>query len=135
MHGRSFAWSEFSHAPLVAQLATTLALATEQRERGAALRMRPMLSPKTQTNLKNAQSYFEEHLAVGDFYSEGEQIVGEWIGRGATALGLSASVGKDEFLKLFENRHPQTGERLTARTKDTRQPGRSARGGSSTCSS
>lgn len=80
-----------------------------------------MLSPKTQTNLKNAQSYFEEHLAVGDYYSEGEQIVGEWIGYGAAALGLSAAVGKDEFLKLCENRHPQTGERLTARMKDTRQ--------------
>ena len=80
-----------------------------------------MLSPKTQTNLKNAQSYFEEHLAVGDYYSEGQQIVGEWIGRGATALELSAAVGKDEFLKLCENRHPQTGDRLTARTKDTRQ--------------
>ena len=83
--------------------------------------MRRMLSPKTQTNLKNAQSYFEEHLAVGDYYSEGEQIVGEWIGLGAAALGLSAAVGKDEFLKLCENRHPQTGERLTARMKETRQ--------------
>ncbi|MEP6672443.1 MAG: MobF family relaxase [Chthoniobacter sp.] len=93
----------------------------EQREGGAALRMRSMLSPKTQTNLKNAQSYFEEHLAVGDYYSQGEQIVGEWIGRGAVALGLSAVVGKEEFLKLCENRHPQTGERLTARMKETRQ--------------
>src|SRR5258708_23755573 len=35
--------------------------------------------------------------------------------------GLSAVVGKDDFLKLCENRHPQTGERLTARHKDTRQ--------------
>ncbi len=79
-----------------------------------------MLSPKTQTNLKNAQSYFEEHLAVGDYYSEGEQVVGEWIGVGAKALGLSGAVGKDAFLRLCENQHPQTGERLTARTKDTR---------------
>ncbi len=80
-----------------------------------------MLSPKTQTNLKNAQSYFDEHLAVGDYYGEGEQVVGEWIGRGAVALGLSAAVGKNEFLKLCENRHPKTGERLIVRMKDTRQ--------------
>jgi conjugative relaxase-like TrwC/TraI family protein len=80
-----------------------------------------MLSPKTQTNLKNAQSYFDEHLAVGDYYSEGEQVVGEWIGRGAAALGLSVKVGKNEFLQLCENRHPQTGDRLIVRTKDKRR--------------
>lgn len=80
-----------------------------------------MLSPKTQTNLKNAQSYFDEHLAVGDYYSEDEQVVGEWIGRGAASLGLAAAVSKGEFLRLCENRHPQTAERLTARMKDTRR--------------
>jgi conjugative relaxase-like TrwC/TraI family protein len=74
-----------------------------------------MLSPKTQTNLKNAKGYFEEHLAVGDYYSENEQVTGEWMGAGAARLELGAVVGKDEFLKLCENRHPQTGERLTQR--------------------
>ncbi len=82
---------------------------------------RRMLSPKTQTNLRNAQSYFDEHLAVGDYYSEGKQIVGTWIGSHATALGLSATVRKDEFLKLCENRHPQTGKRLIVRTNHTRR--------------
>ena len=80
-----------------------------------------MLSPKTQTNLKNAKSYFEEHLAVGDYYSESEQVVGEWIGAGAALLELGAVVGKNEFLKLCENRHPQTGERLTQRLKHSRR--------------
>lgn len=80
-----------------------------------------MLSPKTQTNLKNAQSYFEEHLAVGDYYSEAEQVVGEWIGTGAEALQLGATVGRNEFLKLCDNRHPQTGERLTQRQNTSRR--------------
>ncbi len=80
-----------------------------------------MLSPKTQTNLKNAKSYFEEHLAVGDYYSESEQVVGEWIGTGAGLLNLKTIVGQDEFLKLCENRHPQTGERLTQRLKHSRR--------------
>ncbi len=80
-----------------------------------------MLSPKTQTNLKNAKSYFEEHLAVGDYYSESEQVVGEWIGTGATLLNLQAVVGQDDFLKLCENRHPHTGERLTQRLNHSRQ--------------
>lgn len=80
-----------------------------------------MLSPKTQTNLKNAKSYFEEHLGVGDYYSESEQVVGEWIGTGAGLLDLGVVVGQDEFLKLCENRHPQTGERLTQRLNHSRR--------------
>jgi conjugative relaxase-like TrwC/TraI family protein len=88
-----------------------------------------MLSPNTQTNLKNAQSYFEEHLAVGDYYSEGEQVTCEWIGAGAARLELGAVVGKDEFLKLCENRHPQTGERLTQRLNDSRRNSNGSEGG------
>jgi conjugative relaxase-like TrwC/TraI family protein len=80
-----------------------------------------MLSIKTQTNLRNAQSYFDEHLAVGDYYSEAEKIAGEWIGRGADDLGLSGVVGKEAFLKLCENRNPQTGKRLIARLNQTRR--------------
>ena len=80
-----------------------------------------MLSTKTQTNLRNAQSYFEEHLAVGDYYNEGEKIAGEWFGVGAEALGLSGIVGKEAFLKLCENRHPQSSGRLIARTNQTRR--------------
>ncbi len=80
-----------------------------------------MLSTKTQTNLRNAQSYFEEHLAVGDYYNEGEKIAGEWIGVGADTLGLSGIVGKEAFLKLCENRHPLSNERLIARMNQTRR--------------
>jgi conjugative relaxase-like TrwC/TraI family protein len=79
-----------------------------------------MLSPKTQYNLKNAKEYFEEHLCVGDYYSEGEHISGQWIGNGASRLGLRGHVKRDEFLRLCENLHPQTGELLTQRQKTTR---------------
>ena len=58
------------------------------------LPMRRMLSPKTQTNLKNAQSYFDEHLAVGDYYSEGEQVIGEWIGRGCCRARIVSGRGQ-----------------------------------------
>lgn len=80
-----------------------------------------MLSPKTQTNLANAQSYFNEHLCVGDYYSESERVRGEWLGIGAAMLGLSGTVGQESFIALCENRHPQTGERLTQRHKTTRR--------------
>ena len=82
-----------------------------------------MLSPKTQTNLANAQSYFDEHLCVGDYYSEGKRVRGEWLGIGAALLGLSGVVEQDQFIALCENRHPQTGERLTVRRKTTREVG------------
>jgi len=79
-----------------------------------------MLSPQTQTNLKNAKSYFEEHLAVGDYYAEAERVVGEWIGKGAEMLGLDGAVSQSDFVALCENAHPQTGKRLTQRLKSTR---------------
>jgi conjugative relaxase-like TrwC/TraI family protein len=79
-----------------------------------------MLSPKTQTNLRNAKQYFEEHLAVGDYYTEAERVSGEWIGFGAEMLGLSGRVQQKEFLALCENTHPQTRERLTQRLNEMR---------------
>lgn len=82
--------------------------------------MRRMLSPQTQTNLKNAKSYFEKHLAVGDYYAEEGQVVGEWIGDGAKLLGLDGVVTQSDFVALCENRDPRTGSRLTQRLKKTR---------------
>lgn len=82
-----------------------------------------MLSPKTQTNLANARSYFQEHLCVGDYYSESERVRGEWLGIDATLLGLSGAVEQEQFVALCENRNPQTGKHLTVRSKTTRQVG------------
>lgn len=79
-----------------------------------------MLSPKTQTNLKNAKSYFEEHLAVGDYYAESGHVAGEWIGKGAEMLGLAGVVGQSEFVALCDNTHPRTGTLLTRRLNHTR---------------
>lgn len=80
-----------------------------------------VLSPKTQTNLKNAKGYFEEHLSVGDYYAENERVQGEWLGAGATLLGLNGRVTRDEFLALCENQHPNSGELLTQRRNTVRR--------------
>ena len=48
-----------------------------------------MVTAKTQYSLTNAKGYFEEHLCVGDYYTEGQRVAGEWIGLGAEQLGLS----------------------------------------------
>jgi conjugative relaxase-like TrwC/TraI family protein len=82
-----------------------------------------MLSPKTQYNLANAKSYFEEHLCAGDYYSEKERVRGEWSGAGAAMLGLSGVVQQKHFLALCENLHPSDGKRLTQRLKTTRRSG------------
>jgi conjugative relaxase-like TrwC/TraI family protein len=79
-----------------------------------------MVTAKTQYNLKNAREYFEEHLCVGDYYDEGQRVAGEWIGSGAERLGLSGKVRAEDFLRLCENQHPATGEKLTPELKTTR---------------
>lgn len=79
-----------------------------------------MLSAKAQYSLRNAKEYFEEHLRVGDYYSEGQTVSGQWHGQGAEMLGLSGETRSEEFVRLCENLHPQTGERLTLRQKTTR---------------
>ncbi len=82
-----------------------------------------MVTAKTQYNLKNAREYFEEHLCVGDYYDEGQRVSGEWVGVGAERLGLAGKVRADDFLRLCENQHPGTGEKLTMRQNTTRTEG------------
>ena len=82
-----------------------------------------MVTAKTQYSLKNAREYFEEHLAVGDYYDEGQRVAGEWTGLGADRLGLSGKVRADDFLRLCENQHPATGKTLTQRLNSRRVEG------------
>lgn len=74
-----------------------------------------MLTAKPQLNLRSAREYFREHLCVGDYYSAGQKVTGEWFGHGAEMLGLKGTVKEAEFLALCEGRNPATGDRLTAR--------------------
>ncbi|MCI0541978.1 MAG: relaxase domain-containing protein [Verrucomicrobiales bacterium] len=79
-----------------------------------------MVTAKTQCNPMNAEEYFEDHLCVGDYYQEGQRVSGEWFGLAAERLGLAGKVRVDEFLRLCENKHPSTGQTLTARLNTTR---------------
>jgi conjugative relaxase-like TrwC/TraI family protein len=79
-----------------------------------------MLAAKPQTRLSDAKKYFKEHLSVGDYYAEGQSVAGQWFGKGAADLGLNGITTSDEFTRLCDNLHPQTGERLTLRQKTTR---------------
>jgi len=80
-----------------------------------------MLRAKSQTNLKNAREYFEEHLCVGDYYSAGQTVRGEWFGHGADKLGLKGVVTEEAFLRLCAGRNPKTDLRLTQRLNSMRR--------------
>jgi conjugative relaxase-like TrwC/TraI family protein len=79
-----------------------------------------MLSPKAQYSLKDAKRYFKEHLSVGDYYAEGQHVPGQWFGKGAADLGLQGVTTTEQFVRLCENLHPQTGQKLTLRQNSTR---------------
>jgi conjugative relaxase-like TrwC/TraI family protein len=70
-----------------------------------------------------ARQYYSEGLRREDYYSEGQEVAGKWHGKAAELLGLAGGVTPDAFALLVENRHPGTGERLTARTKTGRVVG------------
>jgi len=80
-----------------------------------------VVTAKTQYRLNNAQSYFAEHLAVGDYYQEGQKVAGEWFGIGAQSLGLNGKIREADFLALCENQNPQSGGNLTQRKNSVRE--------------
>lgn len=79
-----------------------------------------VISERTQFKLRSAKEYFDEHLAVNDYYAEGQTTAGEWIGNGVEMLGLKASVTREEFVALCENQNPHSGETLTQRLRTVR---------------
>ena len=79
-----------------------------------------MLTMKAQYSLRNAESYFREHLGVGDYYMEGRSDSGQWFGDGAKELGLAGVTTENEFMNLCRNLHPQSGEQLTPRLNSKR---------------
>ncbi len=73
--------------------------------------------------IRNGETYLSRHLRKNDYWAEGEaEVQGEWIGEGAARLGLKGVVTDEPFEALRSNRHPHTGDLLTARD----QPGRVA---------
>lgn len=79
--------------------------------------MSPVLSFSWRSGVQSTMDYFDRHLAVGDYYlAEGEaEAMAEWLGQGATRLGLSGVVRRDDFEAITKNLHPDNGERITAR--------------------
>jgi conjugative relaxase-like TrwC/TraI family protein len=74
-----------------------------------------MFTAKPQKHRNAATTYFDEHLSHNDYYTEKESQAGYWIGQGIERLGLKQGekVGREEFLRLCDNRHPVDGTKLT----------------------
>jgi conjugative relaxase-like TrwC/TraI family protein len=67
------------------------------------------------------EKYFLNTPTLEAYYSEGQEFVGYWGGKGAERLGLSGRVDKEAFIRLANNQHPATGEQLTPRNAPNRR--------------
>jgi conjugative relaxase-like TrwC/TraI family protein len=72
---------------------------------------------------RNAKEYFAESLKREDYYSEGQEVSGDWNGIAAEHLRLSGAVTTADFESLCDNEKPGTKERLTQRNKSNRTVG------------
>lgn len=74
----------------------------------------------TQSNsAARAQSYY----STADYYTEGQELVGQWQGKGAAMLGLAGRVERSDWDALCENMRPDNGSPLTVRRKTERRVG------------
>jgi conjugative relaxase-like TrwC/TraI family protein len=75
-------------------------------------------------SVAGTQKYFEQVLTRGDYYL-GQEVAGQWHGKGADILGLGqgSNVTKEQFNHLLEGKHPETGKNLTQRIRKDRRPG------------
>src|SRR5258707_5996807 len=76
-----------------------------------------MLTISKPLSASQAHSYHAEEFgnARENYYTEGEQIRGEWHGRLAERWGLHGKVREEHFQRLSEGQHPITGEQLIRR--------------------
>src|SRR5450631_3884641 len=78
-----------------------------------------MLRITQQDSANDAKRYY----ATADYYSEGQELVGAWGGKGASRLGLEGTVDKFSFERLCDNLDPRTGLPLTVRNRTERTVG------------
>src|SRR5580704_15585798 len=72
---------------------------------------------------QNSAADAKRYYATADYYSQGQEIVGRWGGKGAALLGLDGTVDKFSFERLCDNLDPKTGKPLTVRTRTERRVG------------
>jgi hypothetical protein len=68
------------------------------------------------SKVTQASDYNTRHLSHNDYYEEGCRVEGYWFGEGAESLELSGAKDQDHWKSICANKHPFTGEKLTARS-------------------
>ncbi|MHB8527720.1 MAG: MobF family relaxase [Candidatus Acidiferrales bacterium] len=73
-----------------------------------------MLTISNPLSASQAQAYHAEEFSNGreNYYTQGDQIRGEWHGRLAEQWGLRGKVCEEHFHRLSEGQNPITGEQL-----------------------
>ena len=76
-----------------------------------------MLRISKALSASQAQTYHAREFTSPDqsYWSRGQEVSGEWQGQLAERFDLCGSVGAEEFARLSEGQHPQTGEALIRR--------------------
>ena len=82
-----------------------------------------MLRVIASKNAQAAKEYHQQSLKREDYYSEGQEIAGNWQGIGAEKLGLAGPIQTEAYHALCDNLKPGTNERLTQRNKSNRTVG------------
>ena len=78
-----------------------------------------MLRITQNNNSGRAKSYY----SAADYYTQGQELVGFWRGKGAAMLGLNGTVEQGDWDRLCDNLRPDTVEPLTVRRKAERRVG------------
>jgi conjugative relaxase-like TrwC/TraI family protein len=73
-----------------------------------------MLTISKPLSATQAQSYHQKEFTSKEqnYWSQQGVIAGEWQGRLAASLGLIGAVSEEEFARLGQGEHPQSGEQL-----------------------
>src|SRR5246127_3835298 len=73
-----------------------------------------MLTISKPLSAGQAQTYHQEEFTAKEqnYWSQRDMIAGEWQGRLAARFGLTRAVSAEDFGKLSQGQHPETGEQL-----------------------
>jgi conjugative relaxase-like TrwC/TraI family protein len=73
-----------------------------------------MLTISKPLSAGQAQAYHQKEFTAKEqnYWSQSGVLAGEWQGRLAARLGLVGMVSEEDFAKLSQGQHPQTGEQL-----------------------